>query len=149
NRYALLIGVNEYLWLDPKFRRLEGPGNDVELMRQTLVSQFGFRDDPEHMRVLSDQAGSADPERLPTFATLKRESEEPPARLKPNGQVVLFFAGHGSQQPADWSRKDNYEPDGLDEVFLPRDARFENERWVNGLVDDDLRDWVDRMISPK
>ena len=55
--------------------------------------------------------------------------------------VVLFFAGHGSQQPARNLGPSNPESDGLDEIFLPRDIG----KWSdtagevqNAIVDDEL-----------
>ena len=56
------------------------------------------------------------------------------------------MAGHGSQQP-DKGEKDDYEPDGFDEIFLPTDA----SNWspgakevTNALTDDEIR----RAIEP-
>jgi hypothetical protein len=42
NKWALLIGIDEYPYLSKKHRRLYGCVNDVDLMYCTLRDNFGF-----------------------------------------------------------------------------------------------------------
>ena len=68
-------------------------------------------------------------------------------------RIVLFFAGHGSQQP-DQSPADpkDPEPDGLDEVFLPCDAGLWNRKSKcieNAIVDDEIHSWMQQLLAKK
>jgi Caspase domain len=151
-RYALLVGVTKYLGRNGQ-DDLEGPGNDTELMRNLLTnSRFGFPNDDEHVRVLSETAGQTNADRLPTQRNIEREFARLADRnlIKPGYQVVILLAGHGSQQPADWSRPGNFEPDGLDELFMPRDVGFydkQKHRFPQAIIDDDFHDWVDKIVA--
>jgi hypothetical protein len=149
-RYAVLVGVTVYPDLGDEYE-LDGPGNDVELMRRVLTERFGFPDDGKHIRLLSEQAGMKDAKLLPTLQNIKREFDAlaRPGVLKPGDQVVVLLAGHGSHQEADWSKPQSYRPDGLDPVFLPRNADFQGEKWKNGLVGSDLREWVSHLTGPR
>ncbi len=62
-RFALLVGVSEYPKLS-EAEQLEGSHNDVVLMKQMLMTRFGF--DAEQIVMLTGQAatGAADFERL-------------------------------------------------------------------------------------
>jgi hypothetical protein len=148
--YALLVGVGQYP-NSPSWS-LKGPPNDAELMREIATRRLGVPDDEEHVRILSDLRGEAQAERLPTHDNIVREFNRlaEPGRLHLGELVIVLLAGHGSQQPADWSRKDNFEPDGTDEVFLPRDAnRYDRlkKAYANALTDDDLRDLIDKVVA--
>ena len=111
--HALLVGVSNYPGLDAQLQ-LIGPANDVVLMRDLLKTK-GFA--PAHIKVLADGVSDAgDPTRKNIVAGL----EKLVAEARSGDFIYLHFAGHGSQQP---SAKDKVppEPDGLDEIFLPRD----------------------------
>lgn len=108
---ALLVGVTDYPELPPRLW-LKGPGNDVELMARVL----GQRLAPLELRILTEDR----PEMLPTRANILRALDELVADTHPGDTLLFFFAGHGSQQPA--GRDSGREKDGLDEIFLPRDA---------------------------
>lgn len=137
---ALLVGVTKYIHL-PQKRQLEGSGNDAALLRE-LLTGARFRFDPDRVTVL---AGWPADERLrPTRANISHEFARLAAESGPGEVVVIFLAGHGSQQPAD-ADPDDPEPDGLDETFLPADAAGWNGRagHVDGAIrDDDIRAWV-------
>jgi len=112
--YALLVGVGRYPGLAAEWQ-LEGPANDVRLMREVLL-QKGFQ--PRHIRLLTDgPPGAVSPTRrhiLEAFQSLTRQ-------LRPGDYVYVHFSGHGSQAPST-ADKQPPEPDGLDEIFLPRDV---------------------------
>ncbi|MCC6418852.1 MAG: caspase family protein [Gemmataceae bacterium] len=135
NRHALLVGCTTYPGLAKRFQ-LQGPANDVVLMRQVLMTRFGF---PDAAIVTLSEAAGAD--RRPTRANIKREFERL-ARVAGKGdQVVILMAGHGSQQP-DQAPYD--EPDGLDEIFLPADCgAWDGGQGAvkNSIVDDELEGW--------
>src|SRR5262245_59571847 len=116
-RHALLVGVTRYPALPPKFQ-LEGPANDVELLRRTLGERFGF---PAADIVILTEPGR--PQRRPTRSNIQREFRRLAAAARPGDQVVILLSGHGSQQPeSDPPDPVHPEADGLDETFLPADV---------------------------
>jgi uncharacterized caspase-like protein len=143
---ALLIGVADYPAL-PKRLWLRGPINDVALMRSTLIHR-GM--DPDAIQVLVSRAGGSSE---PTLANIQQALETLKRQSQPGDRVVLYFAGHGSQQPQPANHGTRpAEPDGLDEVFLPADVR----RWdgsgtteaiPNALLDDDIGEWMDAVVD--
>jgi uncharacterized caspase-like protein len=148
NRRALLVGVTKYPNLAEK-RHLVGPANDVVLMRTTLVKQFGFAE--ENIVTLSEADGAKDAARLPTRANIEREFKRLAEASKPGDEVVILLGGHGSQQPEDPKSPDP-EPDGLDEIFLPRDVGKWNDTVgavENAITDDQLGAWVTAIRDKK
>ena len=133
-RYALLVGISSYPSL-PERLQLSGPKNDVEMWRRLLL-QRGFAQG--NVRILADQVQAAQGE--PTYSAITGELKALATKVQRGDFVLLFFGGHGSQQPAKISPQ-NLEPDGLDEIFLPRDIG----KWAdavgvvqNAIVDDQL-----------
>ncbi|MCP5267188.1 MAG: caspase family protein [Burkholderiaceae bacterium] len=119
---ALLVGVSSYPRLDSS-KQLEGPKNDVLLIRRVLGDR-GF--ESARIRTLADQVpGAALPTRRAILAELDRL-----VQVSTRGDFAfVYFAGHGSQvpvRPGDPHAAD--EPDGLHEIFLPHDIA----RWVDG-----------------
>lgn len=143
---ALLVGVSDYPAL-PADKQLKGPRNDVPLLRDALIER-GLPS--AAIRLLADGvAGAA----LPTRDNILSALDGIAGSVQPGDQVVLYFAGHGSQQPVDpQSPHAADEPDGLFETFLPRDVG----RWQqpparrggvvhNAIVDHEIRSRVDRI----
>jgi len=144
---ALLVGCTEYPGLLRSFW-LEGPGNDVALMRRLLVERFGVP--RENVRVLADglEGAAGRPFRAEILGELERLAETAAA----GDYVVIFLAGHGSRQPDD--DPDNPadpEPDGFDEVFCPADVkRLESPRGraiPNAITDDEIRARLGRIAE--
>lgn len=141
---ALVVAVSEYPGLDKDFQ-LEGPRNDAERVRGVL-SHRGFA--AQQVTVLADGVKDA---ALPTRANILAELDRL-AKVSGKGDTVfLYFAGHGSQQPADRSTPEGRaETDGLYEFFLPRDVG----QWdgsvgsvKNALVKTEIRDAVDSILA--
>ena len=92
--YALLVGVNEYA--EPsdaayKVTNLKGTANDVTLIRDLLVSNYGAVDDQEHIQALLDKSA--------THAAIAETFQKhliDKAKANPNGTFVFYFSGHGS-----------------------------------------------------
>lgn len=145
---ALLVGVTKYDHLGPACY-LEGPANDVRLMRSTLVRCYGFR--PENVVCLTEDEGKS--ELRPTRPNIAREFKRLAEAARPKDQVVVLMAGHGDRQPES-NPPDPVapEPDGIDEVFLPADVRPWQgfpERVPNAITDKQLRDWLAAVTAKK
>jgi len=140
NGRALLIGCTTYDHLDPSLH-LQGPANDVAMMQELLCQRFGF---PQHQVVmLTETSGRA--ELRPIRSNIEREFKRLGDEAQSGEQIVIFLAGHGTQQPDMTPSPDDSEPDGLDELFLPADV----QAWdgsigqvPNAIVDDELRIWL-------
>jgi len=141
-RRALLVGVTAYPNLAPKFQ-LQGPANDVVLMRHVLSKHFQFAD--ANIVTLSEAAGEKDPAKFPMRANIEREFQALAANAKPNDTIFILMGGHGSQQPECNRPGAEPETDGLDEIFLPRDVGPWNDKAgsvANAIIDDDLGNWL-------
>ncbi|MFT3956498.1 MAG: caspase family protein [Piscinibacter sp.] len=141
---AVLVGVSEYPTLDKRYQ-LDGPRNDVKRLRAVL-QQRGVA--PAELRVLADGVDGAE---LPTRAAILAAWQQAAERSRAGDVLVLYFAGHGSQQPADRRTPEGRdEVDGLNEIILPRDVGpWANEKVAvaNAIVDHELRRIVDAATA--
>ncbi len=137
-KHALLVGVSDYEHLDPKFN-LVGPANDVLLMQDLLETQFGFP--KANIKILAEHQGKSG---WGTRANIEAEFKRLAQVAKKGDQVFIMMGGHGSQQPEDPDAKEK-EPDGLDEIFLPRDVGTWDGgtgRVKNAILDDEIGVWL-------
>jgi len=144
---ALLVGCTRYPALPPE-RRLAGPGNDVLLFESLLTETFNF----PGQNIVTLREGTGREEDRPTRAHIEREFKRLAAAAGPQDQVVIFLAGHGSQQPNDSpSDPADLETDGLDEVFCPADIEEpsddEPDRIPNAITDDEIRTWLEKILD--
>jgi hypothetical protein len=146
-RRALLVGVTRYDHL-PRDKHLEGPANDVRLMRRFLQERYQFP--AEGIVTLTED--ESQPDRRPIRANIEREFRRLAEQARVGDQVVVLLAGHGSQQPeSDPPDPVNPEPDGLDETFLPADVgawKGTREQVPNAIIDDQIGAWL-RAIATK
>jgi hypothetical protein len=147
DRRALLVGVTKYEHL-PRDKHLEGPANDVRLMRRLLQERYKFP--AEGIVTLTED--ESQPDRRPIRANIEREFRRLAEQAREGDQVVILLAGHGSQQPeSDPPDPVNPEPDGLDEIFLPADIaswKGTKERLPGAIVDNEIGAWL-RAITAK
>lgn len=147
---VLLIGCTKYPYLLKEGGKvagsntveLGGPANDVELFAKTLQDVFAIP-----AARMTKLAGWPDDESArPTKANIVRALQNLERAAQKGEWVVIYLAGHGSQQPSSSLSLDD-EPDGLDEIFLPADVRTspDGEKIPNGLSDDEIADWVHRI----
>ncbi len=139
---ALLVGVSGYPTL-AVHRQLQGPRNDVQLMRQTLVDLGTPR---QAITVLAD--GVAGAQGLPTRANILSNFDKLAQLADAGDWVVLYLSGHGSQQPQLQVLNGHREPDGLDEIFLPYDvARWDGKTGAveNAIADDEIGAAIDKI----
>ncbi|MCY2960499.1 MAG: caspase family protein [Planctomycetota bacterium] len=143
---ALLVGCTQYPYLEQagvapgsNTISLRGPANDVELFARTLRDVYAVP--AASMTLLF---GWPDDEKArPTKANIVRAFQKLAADAKAGDWIVIFLAGHGSQQPSSAASLDD-EADGLDEIFLPADVRPapDGQKVPNALVDDEIAQYV-------
>ena len=146
-RHALLVGCSKYPNLSERFQ-LQGPANDVMLMKQTLTKYFQFTE--KEIVTLSENDGEKNKDSLPTRANIEREFRRLAKVAKEGDYIFILMGGHGSQQPE--SGRGEPEPDGLDEIFLPRDVgKWEDKAGTveNAIVDKDFGDWLKALQDKK
>ena len=114
---ALLIGINKYQAV-PK---LQGSINDIETMRQILLTRWGFPE--KYIVVVKDEAAT----RAGILAALEQLVKE----AGPQDTVYFHYSGHGSQV----EDLNGDEEDGLDETIVPQDGRSGD---VRDITDDEL-----------
>lgn len=145
---ALLVGVTKYDNLASS-SHLSGPGNDVRLLRTTLVERYRFP--PENVVSLTEDEGKS--ELRPTRANIAREFKRLAEAASAGEQVVVLLAGHGDRQPeSDPPDPVAPEPDGIDEIFLPADVKpWEGgaKRVPNAIADKEIRDWLGAITAKK
>lgn len=142
---ALLVGVSDYPALAGK--NLKGPREDVARMAAELARR-GLS--PSDIVVLTE---SDDPKRLPTRQRILDELASLARTAKPDDYIIVMMAGHGSRVPVP-ANSPIQEPDGLFEVFLPRDVSGWDDRAnggagdvVNAIKDHEIRAMVDQMVD--
>lgn len=136
--YAILIGASTYPNLAERYW-LVGPANDVDLVRQYLVSNPAVPFVGENITLLADGVEGGTP---PTLAAIRQAMADLAGRLQPGDFVYLHFSGHGSQSPA---VDPDSELDGLDELFLPVDIGPWDDsvgQVQNALVDDEIGEMI-------
>jgi len=141
---ALVVGVSGYPAFDVAMR-LTGPKNDSREFANTIV-RLGVP--AANVTVLADGVENlADGIRAPgpgTKAAILSGLDELGRQSGPGDLVVFYFSGHGTQQPD----LDGDEQGNADELFLPYDAgRWDKNGIANGLVDDELRAAVDKILA--
>ena len=145
--HALLVGVTKYTNLT-NAQQLDGPINDVKLVRETLIERYESVKGELKKRIVMLHEGQPD-ELKPTYANIAREFVAIADRVSDGDQVFILLSGHGSQDLDDADdSSDDYEADGLDEVFLPSDVKGWNEKkhMVEGAIrDDQMNEWLNAI----
>lgn len=108
--WALLVGISDYVHFDDvEGGDLPGAQYDAMGMRDVLLQRYGFPE--ENIRLLLNQEATRE-------AIESGVREWLGANTRPGDNVVVFFAGHGSQM---WDESGD-EDDGLDETIAPADV---------------------------
>lgn len=118
--YALLIGVQDYQ--DQSIQSLEGPVGDAATLSQALTNNYTFNN--ESVTLLKN------PTRAQFFAALDDIS----AKVKPEDNLLIFYAGHGY-----------YDETHLQGYWYPADAvRTRRDTWISNA---DLIDYITAIKS--
>jgi hypothetical protein len=121
---ALLIGIDDYK--ASHISDLRGCGNDVELMRSTLIDKFDVP--PDNIKVLKDAQATHQ-------GIIEAIQKHLIDKARAGDVVILHYSGHGSQM-LDTSKD---EIDGYDETLVAHDSRTEgvfdiSDDEINGLL---------------
>jgi Caspase domain/Domain of unknown function (DUF4384) len=104
-RRALLIGINHYRAVPS----LQGSVNDVETMREILVTRYGF--DPRYITLLTDEAAT----RRGIMGALEKLVED----TGPQDTVYVHYSGHGSRvEDVSGTHEER-----LNQTIVPQDGR--------------------------
>ena len=132
-KLALLIGINQYKYSDPKhgFHNLHGCINDIQRMRTLLIGKFGFK--PEEVKMLQDSQATHQGiiSAIQTFLI---------NQVKPGDIVVIHFSGHGSQA------SDPLKINQLDETIVPYDSRDPQGK-VSDITGDELAGYISQLSA--
>lgn len=143
-----MVGVTRHD--ENAIRALEGPNNDVILLWRELRRR-GF--EPSNMTVLAENLPARNdvprPAGPPTRAAILQGLKSLADQAGAGDFVIFQFSGHGSTQPvADPAAQIEPEPDGRDQVLLPRDAGVYDASLKsirNAIVDDELARALDAI----
>ena len=124
-KLALLVGIDKYQ--HRHIGNLNGAVNDVHSMKRLLVERFGFPDDNQHLRVLTNSDATRK-------AILKGIEEHLIARADSNSIVVFHYSGHGSYL----RDEQDEETDGRDETIVPHDSGHIDPYPNRDITDDEL-----------
>lgn len=106
DKYAVVVGISDY---PGDNEDLIGPRQDAAMFREVLISKYGFKE--HNIVTLTDRNGNRD-QIINAFRRFLSQAG-------PNGTVVFFFSGNGTQLDgnAGLSGNDDPEQDGKDEAL--------------------------------
>lgn len=132
-RWGLVIGISDYIHFeDTDGGDLPGAEGDARMMRDVLVGRRGFPE--ENVRLLLNGDATRD-------AIEAGIREWLGGRVQEGDNVVIYFAGHGSQV---WD-EDGDEDDGLDETIAPADVLPDRPDF--DITDDTFGGWLAEIPS--
>ena len=131
--WAFIVGISDYIHFDDvEGGDLPGAEHDARSTRDLLVMKYGI---PEsNVRMLLNQTATRDAIEEGITGWLADNA-------KPGDNVVIFYAGHGSQM---WDESGD-EDDGLDETLAPADVSPESTEF--DISDDTFNEWLGMIAS--
>ena len=131
--WAFIVGISDYINFDDvEGGDLPGAEHDARTIRDLLVSRYGFPEDNVRMLLNGDATRAAMEEGITEWLA---------SRARPGDNIVIFFAGHGSQM---WD-EDGDEDDGLDETLAPADVDPRSTDF--DISDDTFNEWLGMLPS--
>ena len=135
--HALLIAISDYNGTE--FQSLDGPVNDVALMRQVLVRRFGI---PEsHIREISNEEAS--------HSGLQREFSDLAERIESGDKVYVHYSGHGSYT----GDLNGDERSGRDQTWVSHGSRNPARTSASSdidsydVLDDEIHGWLSKILE--
>jgi len=129
-KYALVIGINDYINLGEDDGDLLGCENDAQLMKSVLVNYYGFKE--ENVILLLSQEATKEKIREAFFSHLVNKCKE-------GDTSVFFYSGHGSQV----EDLNGDESDSCDEALCPADIEMFGIK--NYIIDDEFGEWIGQV----
>ena len=109
NHYAILVGIHRYG--DKSLKGLDGPPNDIDLVRQWLVDETRGGLCPERVKLVvtdpaeeNNEAGVEQPPLAEDFMNkfMKLvQNEDGSWKVRKNSRLYLYFSGHGFSEKKD------------------------------------------------
>jgi hypothetical protein len=133
-KYALLIGIEDYGLSG--LISLQGPGNDIRLIKRVLLDKFQFRE--KNIITLTN--------RNTTHTNLERAFARLSQLAKQGDFIYIHYCGHGSQVRD--QDGDEY-PGVFDQTWVPygsRSSRMEGKDRYD-ITDDELHLWLIPILS--
>ena len=141
-KHALLIGISNYE--NAGFDNLDGPVNDLNIVRKVLQSRFEFKDD--NITVIWDKEA--------THTGIERAFSSLANKIKTNDNVYIHYSGHGSVTPD----LNGDERSGEDQTWVlygarckSKDAHSNTHKDNKGISLDDydlLDDEINQLLAP-
>lgn len=126
--WAFIVGVSDYIhFADEEGGDLPGAEHDARRIRDVLVMRGGFPEENVRMLLNHDATKAAIEEGITGWLV---------QNARPGDNVVIFYAGHGSQM---WD-EDGDEDDGLDETLAPADVQASSTEF--DISDDEFNRWL-------
>lgn len=135
-RFALLVGVGTYAQPAAQTARvtpLNGPPNDVELMRKLLTEKYGFAEPGKQIVTLRGPEATRS-----AIESSFRSHLIGNAAKHPGATILFYFSGHGSQA----ANQSGTEGDELDETLVAYDSRATGGRDIR---DKEIADWLKQL----
>lgn len=128
--HALLIGISDYPEGVAGLTPLDGPKNDIALVRGLLTSVFKIPE--KNILVLTDKQA--------THTGIQKAFARLAQTVQPGDYVFIHYSGHGSET----ADKNGDEPSGLDQTWVPYGARSGKFKGIDDfdLPDDDIDLWL-------
>ena len=133
-KLALLVGIDKYQ--HRHIGNLNGAVNDVHSMKRLLVERFGFPDDNQHLRVLTNSDATRK-------AILTGIEEHLIAKADSDSIVVFHYSGHGSYLRDEQGE----ETDGRDETIVPHDSGHIDPYPNRDITDDELNALLHKLAD--
>jgi hypothetical protein len=130
SRQAVLVGVGKYHPDTIDKVDLEGPPNDLAVMRR-ILSLYGF--DDNNTTVLADNRATREAILAAVRSRLLGQA--------PNSLAVFYFSGHGSAL-----RSRSQVGEFNDETIVPYDGRVRGRPYAD-IIDDEIYDWIREFNS--
>ena len=126
--WAFIVGISDYINFDNvEGGDLPGAEHDARRIRDVLVMRRGFPEENTRILLNHDATKAAIEEGVTGWLV---------ENARPGDNVVIFFAGHGSQM---WDESGD-EDDGLDETLAPANVMADNTD--ADISDDEFNDWL-------
>jgi formylglycine-generating enzyme required for sulfatase activity len=120
NKYALLIGVRDYL--PSELHKLPYTDNDIADLAKVLIEQGGYRAEQVIVMTQKVAVDQRKPQLHPSAANIRKQLEDILKLCEEEDSLLMAFAGHSVQFK---DSKDNY--------FCPADAKLSDKKTLISL----------------